>query len=871
MPMRSLKTLICVLLGTLAVPLNAIAQQSPTWYLNEQLCDTKFQDCREQILELIRHEQVGIDVAFWFMEDGRYVTELVKRHNEGLPIRILVDQRANATKRLNETMVNALRDGGIPMREKYVGDILHFKMFLFHGQNMVNFSKANFSPSEYVPDVPNSNYSDEAVFYTHDNSITNSFRRRFDDLWMDQGYYRNFANMTGPPQRSYPVFGIDPAMNFPPGDDFSNRSVARYNAETQKIDVVVFRVTDHRQADAMINAVARGVTVRLITDPDEYRNPKRVYDSKHVDRMYMGGVQIKIRKHEGITHQASVVMHGLGEVIFGSSNWTTASANWQDEHNYFYNPTLGKPWFFQWFKDQFESKWTDTVNYATFQPLPPTSPTYASPANLASGQPTSVTLSWDGGTWSHLYDIYFGSTPNPPLVASNQEIGNPEPGVMESFTVSNLTPGTTYYWRIVGKTWAQMTNSGPTWSFATAGTAPQGTTPAYGGTPAAVPGTIQAENFDEGGQAVAYVDTTTGNSGGAYRQTDVDIEASTDTGGGFNLSKTRAGEWLKYTVNVATTGTYTLETRVANIGTGATFRVEVDGVDQTGLIPVPDTGGWQTWQTITKTGLSLTAGTRVLRVVLVAAGSGGGVGNLNWFKLVSASAPPPPPPTDVCPNIDGVQTSVPPGMVLENGQCVTPTPPPPTDVCPNIAGVQTTVPPGMVLVNGQCVTPPPPPSSTPYGGVAAALPGLVQVENFDNGGEGLAYHDASANNSGNTYRTTDVDLGPTADPSSGGYYLGWTRETEWLKYTVNATVTRSYVATARVANVGAGAKFRIEVDGVDVTGPISVPDTGGWDIWQTIPLGNIPLTQGQRVIRLVMLTRNVENTGVGNFGYLSFQ
>ena len=33
---------------------------------------------------------------------------------------------------------------------------------------------------------------------------------------------------------------------------------------------------------------------------------------------------------------------------------------------------------------------------------------------------------------------------------------------------------------------------------------------------------------------------------------DVDLEATTDTGGGFNLMKTRAGEWLKYSVNVTT-------------------------------------------------------------------------------------------------------------------------------------------------------------------------------------------------------------------------------------------------------------------------------------------------------------------------------
>ncbi|HEX4934449.1 MAG TPA: DUF11 domain-containing protein, partial [Gemmatimonadaceae bacterium] len=70
----------------------------------------------------------------------------------------------------------------------------------------------------------------------------------------------------------------------------------------------------------------------------------------------------------------------------------------------------------------------------------------------------------------------------------------------------------------------------------------------------------------------------------------------------------------------------------------------------------------------------------------------------------------PPPPVDVCPNLEGVQTEIPPGMIKDAaGNCVTP-PPPPTDVCPNIEGVQTVVPPGMIKdASGNCVTPPPPP------------------------------------------------------------------------------------------------------------------------------------------------------------------
>src|SRR5262249_34139192 len=108
-----------------------------------------------------------------------------------------------------------------------------------------------------------------------------------------------------------------------------------------------------------------------------------------------------------------------------------------------------------------------------------------------------------------------------------------------------------------------------------------GATP-FGGPAVVLPGTIEAENFDEGGPSVAYVDTTPGNKGGAYRQTDVDIEATSDAGGGYDVAWTRAGEWLQYTANVSASGTYALELRVASASIGGTVRLDVDGLDATG-------------------------------------------------------------------------------------------------------------------------------------------------------------------------------------------------------------------------------------------------------------------------------------------------
>ena len=809
------RPLLVFAITTLLSPLTPVGAAAQVTQPLDRLCDTQFEDCRQPLMDLIINETVGIDVAFWFMEDSRYVAELIRRHNAGVPIRILVDQRANASKRLNETILTDLKNGGIPMREKYVGDILHFKMMYFHKQGVLEFSKANYTDSAFVPIQPNVNYDDEAIYFTNDTRLTNSFRRRFDDLWTNTAQYRNFAN-GGSLVRSCPTCTIHPSMNFPPTEDYSDRAVSRYDAETNSIDAMVFRVTDHRQADAMIRAVARNVPVRLITDPSEYRNTTRVWDSKHVDRMYMGGVQIKMRQHAGLMHEAAVVMYGLGEVIFGSSNWTTASAGYQDEHNFFYEPSLNKPSFFQWFANQFNHKWNDTTNYVAFQPLPPDSPIYSAPGNGSSGAGTSVTLTWDGGPWSHLYDIYFGTNPNPPLLQTNQELGSPLVGQIETFTVNNLLPGTTYYWRIVDKTWAQLTNSGPVWSFTTAGTAPGGGTPppagnmAYGGTPAAVPGTVQAENFDEGGQSIAYFDTTGGNSGTAYRATDVDLESTNDTGGGFNLMKTRAGEWLKYTINVATTGTYTFEARVASLGGGGTFHVEVDGADRTGPLTIPNTGAWQTWQTISKTGISLTAGQHVVRLSLDTVGPSGGVGNYNWLRFTTSTSS-------------------------------TTNPPPP----------------------------PPPPPSPAYGGTPAALPGIFEAENFDEGGQSVGYFDTTGGNSGGVYRPTDVDLETTTD-TGGGVNVMKTRAGEWLKYSVNVTTAGTYTFEARIANIGTGGKFRVEIDGTDVTGPIDVPNTGGWQTWQTVSLPGIPLSAGSHVVRVFMATAS-SSGGVGNYNWFRFR
>jgi hypothetical protein len=151
----------------------------------------------------------------------------------------------------------------------------------------------------------------------------------------------------------------------------------------------------------------------------------------------------------------------------------------------------------------------------------------------------------------------------------------------------------------------------------------------YTGTAVNLPGKVEVENYNKGGEGVAFHDVDTANNGNAYRISEgVDIETCTDTGCGFDMGWTAAGEWEKYSVNVVTAGTYTIDFRVASVSTAGTFHLEIDNVNVTGTLTVPNTAGWQTFATISKTGVNLTAGAHIARLVMDTAGA-----NFNWFQV----------------------------------------------------------------------------------------------------------------------------------------------------------------------------------------------------------------------------------------------
>ncbi|MHA7056259.1 cellulase family glycosylhydrolase [Aquimarina sp. M1] len=136
----------------------------------------------------------------------------------------------------------------------------------------------------------------------------------------------------------------------------------------------------------------------------------------------------------------------------------------------------------------------------------------------------------------------------------------------------------------------------------------------------------------------------------------------------------------------------------------------------------------------------------------------------------------------------------------------------------------------------------------PYGNIAWSIPGKIEAENYDVGGQNIAYNDDSAANQGGSYRNDAVDI---EQCSEGGFNIGWVQSNEWLEYTVDVTTAGDYNVACRVAAITSGRQIHLEIDNQDISGAINIPNTGGWQNWQTVS-ASISLNKGIQVIRLFM-------------------
>ncbi len=324
----------------------------------------------------------------------------------------------------------------------------------------------------------------------------------------------------------------------------------------------------------------------------------------------------------------------------------------------------------------------------------------------------------------------------------------------------------------------------------------------FGGTPWTLPGLIQAENFDEGGNDVGYFNLDPRDYGSAptYRPgSSVGIEYTGDPGGGYDVGYTKEGEYLRYTVNVTQAGIFNLAARVASPGPGGYYHVSFDHQNATGTLFVPQTNGFQTYETMVSPSFRLSPGKHIMQVTFDGNGPTGGMGNFNWFSVQRPAV------------------------------------------------------------------------STPFGGTPHTIPGQIQVEDFDAGGKSVAYWTfATSNGGGANYRPGESVAIENSSDTGGGFDVGNTLPGDWLNYTVQVPSTRAYTVHVRVASGVGGGVFHLALDGQHVTPYLSLPNTGGWQSWQTLDVPNVPLPAGLHTLQLVMDSGGFYNTA-GNFNWISIQ
>ena len=401
---------------------------------------------------------------------------------------------------------------------------------------------------------------------------------------------------------------------------------------------------------------------------------------------------------------------------------------------------------------------------------------------------------------------------------------------------------------------------------------------------AEIPGTIEAENFDSGAEGMSYHDSDTKDEGDGKYRTDgggVDVVKGN---GGYAIGYTYSGEWLEYTVDVKEAGTYAFDAVVSSGANNSSFSLALntaEGLTElTGNIAVPclTSNDWNTYSTVHgRLSLPLEAGKQIIRINIT-----GSSCNIDKIKLQRI---------DVDENIKVAIAADPaPATVSEN-----------TTIAVDASSATSTIAKVNIYVNDvllKAVEAAPfeaqykPKAKGTYNVTAEAvdadgkvsklvsykltvnnkrsafknnvtIPGIVEAENFDRGGEGLSFHDSDSNDEAKSNYRSDNE-GVDIKKSNGGYVLGWTAQNEWYEYTVEITQAGKYTCDAVVSSGTTGSGFNVGiVENGKVTNlwRMSVPQTGNntWDNYKTIS-NTTPkeLTTGKTIIRITVFGANCD-------------
>jgi GH35 family endo-1,4-beta-xylanase len=380
----------------------------------------------------------------------------------------------------------------------------------------------------------------------------------------------------------------------------------------------------------------------------------------------------------------------------------------------------------------------------------------------------------------------------------------------------------------------------------------------YNETPFELPGVITVSQYDKGASGVTY--------NKASRSA-----AATQTDG-----------WMEYTVDVKEEGLYSFDAEVASNTAGGTFNLREYGFDNltylTDFIEVPKTGGTSNYQ-IMHCVLKepLTAGLH--RICLNVAKGGFYIKNLTFNryeqdKTISVSVSSLKPTTvavgekatitvtaktgtnstseiasvKVYANdlLIGTLTEAPYTMDFEpteKGSYVITAVATDTEGKENLSTTKKTL-----KVNGKRST---------YGSKPISIPGVIQAENFDKGGEGLTFHDSDDTREGDKAYRTDAE-GVDFVAGNNGTAIGYTAANEWLEYTVDVTEAGGYTYYATVSSGTTNSGFSISLNNngkLTTLARVSVPQTGNnnWDTYTTVE-GDLSqdLEVGQQILRFTI-------------------
>lgn len=405
---------------------------------------------------------------------------------------------------------------------------------------------------------------------------------------------------------------------------------------------------------------------------------------------------------------------------------------------------------------------------------------------------------------------------------------------------------------------------------------------AYKSTPTVLPGTLEFENFDTGADGASFHDSNTSKEGnGSSYRTDVTGVDVIKIGDGYGVGYTKAGEWMEYTLDVQEAGVYEYDIVASASVSNAAISISLnDGgeiIPLSGSINVPGKGADNMQTVHGRLTMPLEAGKNIIRISTL---SNGLSLDKAVFKRVEVNND-----IDIAVNTEPNTLTVGDVITLSavvscstaaiskvdfyaNGSLVGTVDSDPFEVTYttetsgtlNVKAVATDAN-GKVSAEAQ-KTIDVQKKRTPFNGEPVEIPGTIEFENFDMGGEGFSFHDSDSKDEGGANYRNDNE-GVDIVTGNGGYAIGYTAVDEWYDYSIDVKVPGRYAYEAVVSSGSDGSGFRMFIvkDGVETmyTPTISVPNGGSWDKYTTISKNfptSRPFTAGKQILRIKILGAN---------------